>query len=205
MSESVEQRSEAWFSQRLGHCTASRVNDALATIKTGEAASRRNYRLQLIAERLTGKSEEGFVNAAMMRGTELEPVARAAYEAHTGHFVDQTGFVKHPDIEWFGASPDGLIQDGLIEIKCPNTTQHLDYLMSKRVPSQYKNQMMAQMACTGRKWCDFVSFDDRLPENIRLFVVRFTPTEEEMTEMLDGVKKFLDDVAEEERKLREWA
>lgn len=140
----------------------------------------------------------------MMRGTELEPIARAAYEAHTGNFVEQVGFIKHTEIEWFGASPDGFSGDGLIEIKCPNTTTHLEYLTSGKVPSQYKNQMLAQMACTERKWCDFVSFDDRLPENLRLFVVRFTPTKEELATMLDGVQKFLDEVAKEEQRLREW-
>lgn len=198
------QRTPEWFAQRLGHCTASRVNDALATIKTGEAASRRNYRLQLVAERLTGLQEESFTSPAMLRGTELEPIARAAYEAKNT-FVDESGFVKHPTIMWFGASPDGLVgKEGLIEIKCPNTTTHLEYLTSGKVPNQYKNQMMAQMACTGRKWCDFVSFDNRLPSNLELFVVRFEPKESEITEMLEKIQEFLDDVAAEENRLRDF-
>lgn len=198
------QRTPEWYAQRLGHCTASRVNDALATIKTGEAASRRNYRLQLVAERLTGLQEESFTSPAMLRGTELEPIARAAYEAKNT-FVDESGFVKHPTIMWFGASPDGLVgKEGLIEIKCPNTTTHLEYLTSGKVPNQYKNQMMAQMACTGRKWCDFVSFDNRLPSNLELFVVRFEPKESEITEMLEKIQEFLDDVAAEENRLRDF-
>lgn len=188
----------------MGHCTASRVNDALATIKTGEAASRRNYRLQLVAERLTGLQEELFTSPAMMRGTEIEPIARAAYEAKH-EFVTEAPFVKHETIKWFGASPDGLVgKEGLIEIKCPNTTTHLEYLTSGKVPNQYKNQMMAQMACTGRKWCDFVSFDNRLPSNLELFVVRFEPKESEITEMLEKIQEFLDDVAAEENRLRDF-
>lgn len=198
------QRTPEWFAQRLGHCTASRVNDALATIKTGEAASRRNYRLQLVAERLTGLQEESFTSPAMIRGTEVEPIARAAYEAKHG-FVDEAGFVLHPTIKWFGASPDGLVgKEGLIEIKCPNTTSHLEYLTSGKVPNQYKNQMMSQMACTGRKWCDFVSFDNRLPQNLELFVVRFEPSESEINSMLEKIQEFLDEVAAEEQRLRDF-
>ena len=198
------QRTPEWFAQRLGHCTASRVNDALATIKTGEAASRRNYRLQLVAERLTGLQEESFTSPAMIRGTEVEPIARAAYEAKHG-FVDEAGFVLHPTIKWFGASPDGLVgKEGLIEIKCPNTTSHLEYLTSGKVPNQYKNQMMSQMACTGRKWCDFVSFDNRLPQNLELFVVRFEPSESEINLMLEKIQEFLDEVAAEEQRLRDF-
>jgi len=198
------QRTPEWFAQRLGHCTASRVNDALATIKTGESASRRNYRLQLVAERLTGLQEESFTSPAMLRGTEIEPIARAAYEANH-EFVTEAPFVKHPTIMWFGASPDGLVgTDGLIEIKCPNTTTHLEYLTTGKVPNQYKNQMMAQMACTQRKWCDFVSFDNRLPENLQLFVVRFEPSESEINSMLEKVQEFLDEVASEETRLRNY-
>lgn len=198
------QRTPEWFAQRLGHCTASRVNDALATIKTGESASRRNYRLQLVAERLTGLQEESFTSPAMLRGTEVEPIARAAYEANH-EFVTEAPFVKHSTIMWFGASPDGLVgTDGLIEIKCPNTTTHLEYLTTGKVPNQYKNQMMAQMACTQRKWCDFVSFDNRLPENLQLFVVRFEPSESEINSMLEKVQEFLDEVASEETRLRNY-
>lgn len=175
--------------------TGSRVSDALA--KEG-SATRENYLWQVVAERLTQQTQESFTNAAMQRGTEMEPIARAAYEAHTGNFVEQVGFIKHPTIEWFGASPDGLVgEDGLIEIKCPNTATHLQYRKSGKPPAKYRNQMMAQMSVTGRKWCDFVSFDDRLPESKQLFIVRFEPKQSEIDEMLEGVQKFLAEIAKE--------
>lgn len=140
----------------------------------------------------------------MLRGTEIEPIARVAYEAKH-EFVTEAPFVKHETIMWFGASPDGLVgKEGLIEIKCPNTTTHLEYLTSGKVPNQYKNQMMAQMACTGRKWCDFVSFDNRLPSNLELFVVRFEPSDAEINLMLEKIQEFLDEVAAEENRLRDF-
>jgi putative phage-type endonuclease len=195
MNNSAEQGSNEWLLERLGHVTGSRVSDALAKKGT---ATRDNYLWQLVAERLTGQVQESFTNAAMIRGTEQEPIARAAYEAHTGNFVDQTGFTKHPTIEWFGASPDGLIGgDGLVEIKNPNTSTHLQYRKSGQPPSKYRYQMMAQLACTGRKWCDFVSFDSRLPESKQLFVVRFEPDAKDMEAMLEAVQEFLDEVKRE--------
>ena len=195
MNNSTEQRTDEWFAARLGFCTASRVSDALA--KEG-SATRENYLWQLVAERLTGLQQESFTNAAMQRGTEMEPIARAAYEAHTGVFVDLCGFVQHPEIKWFGASPDGTIgEDGLIEIKCPNTATHLQYMKAGKPPAKYRYQMMAQMACTGAKWVDFVSFDDRLPIQKQLFIVRFEPKPSEMEEMLEGVQKFLAEVEKE--------
>jgi putative phage-type endonuclease len=195
MSNSAEQGSNEWLLERLGHVTGSRVSDALAKKGT---ATRDNYLWQLVAERLTGQVQESFTNAAMIRGTEQEPIARAAYEAHTGHFVDQIGFVKHPSLEWFGASPDGLVgEDGLVEIKNPNTSTHLQYRKSGQPPAKYRYQMMAQLACTGRKWCDFVSFDSRLPESKQLFVVRFEPDAKDMEAMLEAVQEFLDEVKRE--------
>jgi putative phage-type endonuclease len=170
------------------------MNDALAGPET---AARRNYLIQLVTERLTGQQQESFSSAAMQRGTDLEPVARMAYEATNG-FVDKAGFYKHSSIEWFGASPDGLVgDDGLVEIKCPNSTTHVDYILSGKVPTKYQRQMLAQLACTGRKWCDFVSFDDRLPEHLQLFVVRFEPKPEEIDKLQEGVIKFLNDVQQE--------
>lgn len=190
----MEQRTDDWFAARLGSATASRMNDALAGPDT---AARRNYLIQLVTERLTGQQQESFSSAAMQRGTDLEPVARMAYEAKHG-FVDKAGFYTHPDIKWFGASPDGLVgDDGLVEIKCPNSTTHVDYILDGKVPTKYKRQMMAQLACTGRKWCDFVSFDDRLPEHLQLFVVRFEPKPEEISKLEEGVIKFLNDVQKE--------
>jgi putative phage-type endonuclease len=190
----MEQRSDEWFSARLGFATASRMNDALAG---SETAARRGYLIQLVTERLTEQQQESYNTPAMQRGTDLEPVARMAYESKNG-FVDKTGFHKHPSIEWFGASPDGLVgDDGLVEIKCPNSTTHVDYILEGKVPTKYKRQMMAQLACTGRKWCDFVSFDNRLPEHLQLFVVRFEPKPEEIAKLEEGVIKFLNDVQKE--------
>jgi putative phage-type endonuclease len=192
----IVQGSEAWLQARLGFCTASRVNDALAGKDT---ETRKNYLWQLVAERLTKTQQAGFApNAAMLRGVEQEPVARAAYEAHSGVFVDQVGFVPHPTIKWLGASPDGLVgDDGLVEIKNPNTATHLQYRKAGKVPTKYKNQMMLQLACTGRKWCDFVSFDSRLPVSKVLFIVRFEPEQKEIDEMLDKIQVFLSEVEAE--------
>lgn len=190
----MEQRSDEWFAARLGFATASRMNDALAGPET---AARRNYLIQLVTERLTGQQQESFSSTAMQRGTDLEPVARMAYETKHG-FVEKAGFYTHPDIKWFGASPDGLVgDDGLVEIKCPNSTTHVDYILYGKVPAKYKRQMLAQLACTKRKWCDFVSFDDRLPEHLQLFVVRFEPKQEEIDKLEEGVIKFLNDVQQE--------
>lgn len=194
-STEIIQGTPEWHQARLGCLTASRANDACAAETT---AAYQNYLWQLVAERLTGQQEESYINADMQRGTEKEPIARAAYEAHSGHFVTQTGFWLHPKIEWFGASPDGLVgDDGLIEIKCPRTSTHLKYRKEGKPPTQYKRQMMCQLACTGRKWVDLVSFDDRLPESKQLFIVRFEPKASDIEEMLDTIQKFLKKVEEE--------
>jgi len=173
MIEMMDQGSEEWFTIRIGKVTASRVADVIAKTKTGYSATRDNYMAQLICERLTGLKGESFTNAAMQHGTDTEPLARAAYEALKDVLVDEVGFVPHPTIEMAGASPDGLVgDDGLLEIKCPNTATHIETLISKVVPGKYNTQMQFQMACTGRQWCDFVSFDNRLPEMFQLFVTR---------------------------------
>ena len=190
----IRQGTEEWLKARLGCLTASRANDACAAKTT---AAYQNYLWQLVAERETGQSEEGFVSADMQRGTEKEPIARAAYEAHTGNFVTQTGFWLHPEIEFFGASPDGLVEDGLIEIKCPRTSTHLQYRKEGKVPTKYKRQMMCQLLCTGRKWVDFVSFDDRVRESKQLFIVRFEPKQSDLDEMLKKAQAFLKAVAKE--------
>ena len=190
----MEQRTEEWFSARLGKVTASRVADVLAKIKSGESASRKNYKMELVVQRLTGKPQESFTNAAMEWGTEQEPFARMAYEAHTGTFVKEEGFVDHPTIEGFGCSPDGLVGDGLIEIKCPNTANHIETVLENKAPSKYIPQMQCQMACTGAKWCDFVSFDPRVPEDLQLFVVRVERDQEYIDSMEVEVKQFLSEV-----------
>lgn len=165
----MEQRSDEWFSARLGKVTASRVADVIAKTKSGYSASRTNYKAQLVAERLTGIQQESFSNSAMEWGTKTEPEARAAFELDTGCLVTEVGFIDHPTIKNSGASPDGLIgDDSLIEIKCPNTSTHIEYIKGEKVPEKYKPQMTWQMLCTGRKTCFFVSYDPRLGDGLDL-------------------------------------
>lgn len=196
---------EEWRTKRLGKATASRMCDILAVLKSGhEAASRKNYRAELVAERLTGAPMEGYVNAAMRWGLDFEPFARAAYEAERGVMVEEPGFVAHPQMPMSGASPDGLVNDdGIIEIKCPNTATHIEYLLRREAPAEYQPQMLWQMECTGRAWCDFVSFDPRLPAEMQLFIVRFERDEERISAMREAAGKFLDEVDEALEKLRE--
>lgn len=192
---SAPQGSAEWLAARAGCLTASAIADMLAKTKTGEAASRANLRARLVAERLTGIPQDGFSNAAMQWGNEQEPFARAAYEIHSGNLVDQTGLVMHPSIPYAGASPDGLIDEcGLVEIKCPNTATHIEYLLSSTPPKKYQPQMMWQMECTGRQWCDFVSFDPRMPEHLQLFVVRFERDEERLDDLRKEAIAFLAEV-----------
>ena len=202
MIEMMDQGSEEWFTIRIGKVTASRVADVIAKTKTGYSASRDNYMAQLVCERLTGQKGESFTNAAMQHGTETEPLARAAYEALKDVLVDEVGFVPHPTIEMAGASPDGLVgDDGLIEIKCPNTATHIETLLSQSVPGKYNTQMQFQMACTGRKWCDFVSFDNRLPEELQLFVMR-VPRDEVFIRLIESeIVQFLAELDDKINKL----
>jgi putative phage-type endonuclease len=188
----MEQRSPEWYSARLGRVTASRVADIIAKTKSGYSTSRANYMAELVCERLTGKQGDFYQNAAMVWGTETEPMARSAYEAHSGNLVTETGLVLHPSIADAGASPDGLIdEDGLVEIKCPNTSTHIDTLLDEKVPSKYVTQIMWQMACTERKWCDFVSFDPRMPEHMQIFVKRIERDDDMIVELEREVEKFL--------------
>ena len=151
------------------------MSDVIAKTKTGWGASRANLMGQLIAERLTGQPMALYTNAAMQWGTETEPLARAAYSVGTLSHVDRVGFVCHPTIDMAGCSPDGLIgDDGLVEIKCPNTSTHIETLLGGAIPAKYVSQMQWQMASTGRRWVDFVSFDPRMPEHMRLFCKRLT-------------------------------
>lgn len=191
----IVQGSPEWFAQRVGKVTASRLADVLAKIKTGEAAARATYRAELVAERLTGKTAPSFTNAAMQWGTDCEPLARAAYEAETGRIVVETGMVEHPTIQMTGASPDGLVDDdGLLEIKCPETKAHIETLLARKPPTKYVPQMMWQMACTGRAWVDFVSFDPRMPAGMQLFIVRVNRDEDLIAEYEEEVRSFLREV-----------
>lgn len=173
MTADIIQGSPEWHQARLGCVTASRIADVCARTKTGFGASRANYMAELIVERLTGEQAERFTNAAMQHGTETEPEARTAYEFRHNVDVVQVGFVKHPTVGDTGASPDGLVgDDGLMEIKCPNTATHIETLLTGDIAQKYVMQMHWQMICTGRTWCDFVSYDPRLPEAMRMFVQR---------------------------------
>jgi hypothetical protein len=184
-----EQNSAKWISARTGRITASRICDLMATLKRGgEAASRRDYRAELIAARLTGKAESRYVSKEMRYGSEQEPFARTAYEIRSENIVDQVGFVFHPRLDFSGASPDGLIrEDGGVELKCPKTTTHLAYMAAGTVPTEYEDQLLWNMACSEREWWDFVSFDPRLPEKLRLFIVRIPRDEARIGEIERGV------------------
>jgi putative phage-type endonuclease len=189
------QGSEAWLQSRLGRATASRIADIIARTKTGYSTSRENYMVELALERITGQRAESYTNAAMQRGTDLEPLARSAYEASTGVLVTEVGMIPHPRIAMAGASPDGLVgDDGLLEIKCPNSATHIRTLRSKKPAAEYVTQMQWQLACTGRAWCDFASFDPRLQDGLDLFVVR-VHRDDAMIAMLETeVEAFLGEV-----------
>lgn len=173
------QGTEEWLRARVGKVTASRVHDIVATTRSGGfTAGRKNYMAELVTERLTGEPAPKYTNSTMAYGLECEPEARAAYVRHTSNMikavsVEEVGFVEHPTIANAGCSPDGLVNaDGLVEIKCPNTATHLETLLTSKIDVEYIDQMQFQMACTGRQWCDFVSYDKRLPEPMRLHVLR---------------------------------
>jgi putative phage-type endonuclease len=198
----IEQGTPEWFAQRLGKVTASRIADIMAKTKTGVSASRGNYLAQLVAERLTGQSADTFKSGAMQHGTETEPQARMVYEAETGQIVTEVAMINHPTIKMSGASPDGFVgTDGLVEIKCPNTSTHIASLMADKAPSGYIPQMQWQMACTGRAWCDFVSFDPRMPEDMQLLIKRVPRDEALIAEYEAEVIKFLAEVQETVDKL----
>lgn len=198
----IIQGSETWFAARLGNASASRIADIIAKTKSGYSASRENYLTELVLERF-GIPQESFTNAAMQWGTETEPLARMAYEVKTGEMVQEVGYIIHPTIKRSGASPDGIIgDDGLVEIKCPISKTHFEYLLAGEVPTKYKPQMAWQMACTDRKWCDFVSFDPRVPEKLQYFSVRYNRDNEYIAMLEDEVKKFLVEVDEKFEQLR---
>ena len=187
------QGSPEWLSERAGKVTASMVSAVLAKPET---AGFRDYQAQLVAEILTGKPQgSDYINAAMAFGTEMEPLARSAYEAETGFSVDEVGFCQHPTINRAGASPDGLVgNSGLVEIKCPKVATHLAYLIAGVVPVGYKNQMMFQLAVTGRDWCDFASFRPDLPEHLQLFIIRYKRDPARIIDLETAVVAFLDSV-----------
>jgi len=203
----IKQGSEAWFQMRLGKITASRVTDVMAKIKTGEAAGRKNYKAELIAERLTNIVQPmGFTSAAMVWGTESEPQARAAYEFINDVDVELITFVDHPTIGHAGASPDGFVgDDGLLEIKNPNTATHIDYLLNRKIPKKYINQMQWQMACTDRQWCDWMSFDSRMPEHLNKLIIRVPRDNAYINEIEREVAKFNEEIIATVKKLEALA
>lgn len=197
MSQS-NQRTEQWFMDRLGKATGSRFHDALSFLKYGEAASRKNYRYQLIAERLTGTRVETYTTTAMQWGIDNEPTARLAYEMKTGYQVDESNFIQSEVLPDSGVSPDGLIGlDGAVEIKCPETATHIETLTKNKVPSKYQEQVDGVLWVTGRKWCDFVSYDPRLPEDLSLIIIRVERDEIRIKSLEDGLADFLNGVDEE--------
>lgn len=206
MEHKFIQGSEEWIQFRLGKASGSRMKDIMSNGRSGNpSATRKNYMMELLCERLTSVQGGPDLsrNAAVQRGTELEPLARSAYEIDTGRIVIETGCFSHPVIEGFIASPDGLIgADGLLECKCPNTATHVATIQREAHDPQYEWQMLAQMACTGRAWVDFVSFDDRLPEELQYVCHRFNRDDKRIAEMEKEVQLFLAELAELEADLR---
>ena len=195
----AEQRSPEWKAARCGRLTASRAKDMLATIKSGEAAARRDLRVQLVVERLTGEPQDSdFINADMQRGIDLEPLAFAAYEGITGTVLDRCGFVAHTDLA-IGCSPDGLVGDfdGIVELKVPRSATHLGYLRSGGIPAEHLAQLTHALWVTGAPWCDFVSFDPRFPPNLQLYRVRLERDERAIAEYAEKALAFLAEVERE--------
>jgi hypothetical protein len=195
----------AWFNARTGHLTGSRMKDGMSYLKQSEkdkeagkpresTDKRKKLIIEILAERMTGDIVPKYVTQAMQRGTDEEPNAKAAYEAATGRIVTDVGFCQHPNLEFVGASPDGFVGDGLIEIKCPNTSTHLQWIVDGVVPEEHQPQMILQCAVTQRGWCDFVSYDSRLPQPQQLFVRRFFPTNKQIEEIEREAKLFLTEV-----------
>ena len=200
----AEQRSDEWFSARLGRATASRFTDIMARTRSGYSASRKNYAAELTAEILTGMRPELFTTTAMQWGIDNEPLARLQYELETGNEVEETGFWQHEDIG-AGASPDGLIgKDGLIEIKCSNTATHIETLRTKEVPYQYVAQVQGQLWITERKWCDFVTFDPRLPENAQMFIVRVNRDDDYINKLWEEIATFMSEVEKQVMFVKEF-
>jgi putative phage-type endonuclease len=196
MIEMMEQRTDDWFTARLGKVTASSLYKVLAKTKTGYGADRGNYMTQLVLERVTGTKADSYTNAAMQWGIDQEPFARAAYEASRGVMVDEVGFIPHPTIAAAGASPDGLVgDDGMVEIKCPDSKTALEcWLAENPVESKYFAQMQWQMRCADRSWCDYVVFDPRMPAKAQLFVVRVLRDDKWLADVESEVIKFLAEV-----------
>ena len=200
------QRTPEWFADRLGRVTGSACSAVFAKSRTNgeESSERKKYRLQLALERITGNAGGSvYVNAAMQRGIDLEPVAVAAYEAAVGELVDVPGFMFAEEL-LVGASLDGLCSgEGSLEVKCPDSVTHLEYLREGRLPPAYVPQVTHNLWVSGRQWLDFVSFDDRFPLALQLFHIRVTRKDLDLAGHEDGVRKFLIEVDSEVSKIKE--
>lgn len=194
-TKTIEQNTPEWLAARLGHITASSMDDVMAKGRSGEAATRAKYKIKLLTERITGQQgQESFSNAAMEWGKQQEPFAAIAYEMRKGVLLDKTGFWRHPTIDWLGVSPDRISGNSLVEIKCPNSTTHISWLLAGEMPSEYIKQVQAQLWVCEKEYCDFVSFDPRLPEKNQLFIVKVERDEKLIKEMETEVKKFLSEI-----------
>ena len=193
---SVPAGTPQWHRARIGCLTASRMGDVLALLKNGKPAEARlSYMRQLVAERMTDTAAEFYVTAAMQWGLDYEAEAVAAYESATGELGEPAPFVLHPSIEFFGATPDRLIgSDGLLEVKCPTTATYIEWRQADMIPARHMAQMTAQLACTGRKWCDFVAYDPRIVYGQKLWVRRFEPSAEEIQACEAAARQFLAEV-----------
>jgi putative phage-type endonuclease len=193
----MEQRSEAWFAAKAGKFSASEMADLLSGGGKKITATRSNLIARKVAERLTGVMEQGYTSAAMQHGIDHEDDARNLYFVSRELPIDEEGFIDHPSIPYSGCSPDGMVSDdGLVEIKCPNTATHIEYLRTKKVPNKYLYQMQWQMACTGRKWCDFVSYDPRMPTRLQLLIIHVPRDDELIATLEDAVNKGVKEVEE---------
>lgn len=195
MDAGGQQRTDEWYVARAGRVTASPVLKVYKKTKSGYSTQREDYKYQLIAERLVGTTISQFKSAAMQRGVEKEAEARDRYMRRTNHPVVEVGFIPHPTIDMAGASPDGLIgDDGIVEIKCPDTKQAVEVLLTDYLKDEYEAQIQWQLACTGRKWADYAVFDDRLPPSMQLYVRRIERDDKLIAEVEEEVRKFLSEI-----------
>lgn len=199
----AEQRTHAWLMARVGHATGSRFKDVMARLKSGAPAqSRTDYLTELAVERITGEPTQHFVNSYMQWGTDNEPAARLRYIEHTGHEVEEVGFIRHPDLH-AGVSPDGLVPlEGAIEIKCPSSANHL-MTIKEGMPAQHLPQVQGCMWVTGAAWLDFVSFDPRFPRGLDLYVQRVHRDDTFISRLDNEVRLFLAELDEITASLKE--
>lgn len=198
----ADQRSPEWLAERIGHVTASRFANVLDITKKGtESAKRRNYKVDVLVERLTGQPTEHYVSLPMQAGIDNEPMARMAYEAATGAIVEQVGFIHHPTIKWVGGSPDGLVgADGGVELKCPQPAEHIRILLTKDI-ADYQAQIQGLMWIKARQWWDFVSYCPQMPDGLQVYIQRVPRDDDYIAELAGNVLQFLAEVDEQHKAL----